>query len=174
MQPKLWHHQFSHPDWLSSLQPQMLGWNREAVQRGLCSSTQGWLFWTGKTQEKERTGAYITHSIRLVVLPSVRVFVCVLCVCVQGSGRRGHFHHSPPAARLLSLVESRQSDLFCFLLEKGWTDSSFFFWGVSYSTVDLFCLHTYMYHGTTEMQRSAGVWDVEWLSIRMYLSGRLL
>lgn len=117
MQPKLWHHHFSHPDWLSSLQPQMLGWNREAVQRGLCSSTQGWLFWTGKTQEKGRTGVHITHSIRLLSFAiCVCVFVCVLCV--QGSGRRGHCHHSPPAARLLSPGETRQPDLFCFLLEK--------------------------------------------------------
>lgn len=126
----------------------------------------------GKTQEDgRRMGLYMTLSVRVF---SSAVCVCVpVCVCVsvcESVREEGTFSSQPPAAFAFT-GETRQPDLFCFLLERKGKGQLCVF-----PTVDLIFTHSiYMYGGTHEKQRErAGEWVVEWLNIRMYQSGRLL
>lgn len=84
----------------------------------------------------------------------------------------GTFSSKQPAAFAFT-GESRQPNLFCFLLEIPGERTV-----VCFSMVDLFFFShmlACMYAGTHEKQRTAaGEWDVEWLTTRMDLSGRLL
>lgn len=96
-----------------------------------------------------------------------------MCVRLRVSGRRGRIHHSLQQLFCFHW-ETRQPDLFCFLLEKGCKDNWVFLYQFFHSGF-YFLAHTYMHTGTHEMHRArAGEWGVEWLTIRMYLSGRLL
>lgn len=123
-------------------------------------------------------------------LPPVCACVCA-CVCVSVSvcesvREEGTFSSQPPAAFAFTR-ETSQPDLFlffvffCFLLERKRKKDgcdflfSFFFYHFVFSTVDVIFTHTYMCGGTHDRRRErAGEWVVEWLTIRMYLSGRLL
>lgn len=106
---------------------------------------------------------------------SVRLFSSAVCVCacvcqgvcVRVCREEGTFSSQPPAAFAFT-GETRQPDLFSFLLEIEGQRCVFPPWIV-------FSHMTYMYAGTHEKHRDrAGVWVVEWLTIRMYQSGRLL
>lgn len=115
--------------------------------------------------------------------------VCA-CVCVSVSvcesvREEGTFSSQPPAAFAFTR-ETSQPDLFFFLFffascwkEKGKRTAVifffFFFYHLVFSTVDVIFTHTYMCGGTHDRRRErAGEWVVGWLTIRMYLSGRLL
>lgn len=120
-------------------------------------------------------------------LPPVCACVCA-CVCVSVSvcesvREEGTFSSQPPGAFAFTR-ETRQPDLLFFFLlpagkkkEKGrlWFSFFVFFYHFVFSTVDVIFTHTYMCGGTHDRRRErAGEWVVEWLTIRMYLSGRLL
>lgn len=94
----------------------------------------------------------------------VSVFVCE---CQGG----GDVFLTASSSSFAFAVETRQPDLFSFLLEKG----KGLFFSAYFCTVGCIFSHTYMYLGAHEMQRNiAREWDVEWLTIRMFLPGRLL
>lgn len=95
--------------------------------------------------------------------------VCVSVSLCESVREEGTFSSQPPAAFALT-GETRQPDLFFFLLEiKGKGQQCVFPLWI------LFSHETYMHGGTHEKQRrKAGEWVVEWLTTRMYQSERLL
>lgn len=109
---------------------------------------------------------------------SASVFCCTICVCAclcvsvsvcESVREEGTFSSQLPAAFAFTR-ETGEPDLFCFLLEiKGKGQLCIFpLW-------TLFSHVTYMYGGTHEKQTErAGEWVVEWLTIRIFQSGRLL
>lgn len=95
--------------------------------------------------------------------------LCVSVSVCESVREEGTFSSQPPAAFAFT-GETRQPDLFSFLLEIEGQRRVFPLW-ILFSHMTYTCT----YGGTHEKHRDgAGVWLVEWLTIRMYQSGRLL
>lgn len=178
MQPELWHHHLQHADWWNcSCSPSLSSFREhdDTVKQcsgALCTSAQTWLLWVGKKHRKmDRWNCKLPFLLEWVSSgPCVCVSVCVSVSVCERVREEGTFSSQPPAAFAFT-GETRQPNLFCFLLEIIGKGAVRFF-----STVDLYLRTlTHMYGWTHEKQRqTAGEWVVEWLTTRMYQSGRLL
>ncbi len=127
MQPRLWHHHLPHADWRSHAS----SWSLSSLRRyddtarqcsGGCAhprrhGSSGW----EKHRKMDGRDCKWPFLLAFSALLSVCVCVCVrVCVSVsvcESVREEGTFSSQPPAARAFT-GETRQPDLFCFLLER--------------------------------------------------------
>lgn len=179
MQPGLWHHRLPQADWWNHASSWFLSnlrrYDGTARQcSGSCAhphshGSSGW----ERYRKKEGWDCKSPFLLEFSALPPLCVCMCVSVFVCESVREEGTFSSQPPAALLLSPGKPGSQICLASCWKKGKDSCVFFCTG--FSTVDWIFTHTYMYPVTHERQRDrAGEWDVEWLTIRMYLSGRLL